>query len=114
MQWLSNEAKGRSVVPTAFRWLSLAGEAALLADAIWRRDLALIAGQGFGLLVHARNLLPLRAAPGPTWAPRPARLASVRPPPVTTSVAHAAALIAGVALLLILLRPLCPSTRRAT
>lgn len=65
VQWLASEARRRSVVPAAFWWLSLAGGAALLAYAMWRRDPVFIVGQGFGLLVYLRNLTLLRAAMTP-------------------------------------------------
>lgn len=65
VQWLASEARRRSVVPAAFWWLSLAGGAALLAYAMWRRDTVFIVGQGFGLLVYLRNLTLLRAAMTP-------------------------------------------------
>lgn len=65
VQWLASEARRRSVVPAAFWWLSLAGGAALLAYAMWRRDPVFIVGQSFGLLVYLRNLTLLRAAMTP-------------------------------------------------
>jgi len=57
VQWLTSEMRRESVIPLAFWYLSLAGGATLLTYAIWRKDPVFIAGQGFGLLVYARNLI---------------------------------------------------------
>jgi lipid-A-disaccharide synthase-like uncharacterized protein len=57
VQWVASERKRDSVVPVAFWWLSLAGGAALLSYAIFRRDPVIIAGQGMGLVVYTRNLM---------------------------------------------------------
>ena len=47
----------RSIIPTAFWWLSLAGGATLLAYAIWRRDPVFAIGQASGLAIYIRNLM---------------------------------------------------------
>ncbi len=60
VQWLASERVRRSIIPTAFWWLSLAGGATLLAYAIWRRDPVFIIGQGAGLIVYIRNLMLIR------------------------------------------------------
>ena len=60
VQWLASERVRRSIVPTAFWWLSLAGGATLLTYAIWRRDPVFILGQGAGLFVYVRNLMLIR------------------------------------------------------
>jgi len=60
VQWIASERKRASVVPLAFWWLSLAGGVTLFAYALWREDPVFIAGQGFGLLVYARNLALIR------------------------------------------------------
>jgi len=57
VQWLASEARGRSVVPLAFWYLSLAGGATLLAYAILRADPVFIVGQGAGLAIYLRNLV---------------------------------------------------------
>ena len=57
VQWVASERQRDSVVPTAFWWLSLVGGTALLSYAIFRRDPVIIAGQGMGLVVYARNLV---------------------------------------------------------
>lgn len=57
VQWIASERRGRSVVPHAFWWLSVAGGLTLLVYSLWRRDPVFIAGQSFGLLIYARNLM---------------------------------------------------------
>lgn len=56
VQWVHSERRGRSITPTAFWYLSLAGGATLLAYAVHRRDPVFILGQGAGLFIYARNL----------------------------------------------------------
>jgi lipid-A-disaccharide synthase-like uncharacterized protein len=57
VQWITSERRRRSVVPTAFWWLSLGGASLLLAYAVWRRDPVFILGQAFGFVVYTRNLI---------------------------------------------------------
>jgi len=57
VQWIASERAGKSVVPLAFWFLSVAGGALLLVYAIWRKDPVFILGQGAGLVVYARNLI---------------------------------------------------------
>ena len=56
VQWLTSERQGRSVVPLAFWFFSVAGGATLLAYAIHRKDPVFIVGQGAGLFIYMRNL----------------------------------------------------------
>jgi len=56
VQWLASEKEGRSVIPIAFWWFSVAGGVTLLMYAVWRRDPVFIIGQGSGLFIYARNL----------------------------------------------------------
>ena len=56
VQWWESERQGKSVVPVAFWYFSLAGGALLLAYAIYRTDPVFMVGQGAGLGVYARNL----------------------------------------------------------
>ncbi|HQN19844.1 MAG TPA: lipid-A-disaccharide synthase N-terminal domain-containing protein [Syntrophobacteraceae bacterium] len=56
VQWIASERAGRSVVPLAFWFLSVAGGGLLLLYAIFRKDPVFIAGQGAGLVVYLRNL----------------------------------------------------------
>lgn len=61
VQWIASERARRSVVPTAFWWLSIGGAAVLLAYAIWRRDPVFILGQSLGFAIYARNLWLIRS-----------------------------------------------------
>jgi lipid-A-disaccharide synthase-like uncharacterized protein len=73
VQWLKSEREGKSVVPLAFWWFSVAGGATLLLYALHRADPVFIVGQGLGLFIYARNLWlihkeakqPERPADGP-------------------------------------------------
>jgi lipid-A-disaccharide synthase-like uncharacterized protein len=56
VQWLASERAGRSVIPVAFWWFSIAGGLLLLVYALYRKDPVFIAGQGFGVFVYLRNL----------------------------------------------------------
>jgi lipid-A-disaccharide synthase-like uncharacterized protein len=56
VQWLASERAGRSVIPLAFWWFSIAGGLLLLVYALYRKDPVFIAGQGFGVFVYLRNL----------------------------------------------------------
>jgi lipid-A-disaccharide synthase-like uncharacterized protein len=60
VQWFQSERQGRSVVPLEFWYFSLAGGAALLAYAIYRRDPVFIVGQFTGLFIYLRNLHLIR------------------------------------------------------
>ena len=66
VQWLVSERAGRSVVPRAFWYLSIAGSVVILAYAIWRRDPVFIIGQSTGLFVYVRNLVLIRRTEGPS------------------------------------------------
>jgi len=63
VQWIASERAGRSLVPTAFWYLSLAGSATLLVYAIHRRDPVFVLGQSVGGVVYIRNLVLLRRHP---------------------------------------------------
>jgi lipid-A-disaccharide synthase-like uncharacterized protein len=60
LQWVQSERAGRSIMPLAFWWLSLAGSALLLAYSLHKRDLVFILGQSAGFIVYTRNLVLLR------------------------------------------------------
>jgi len=59
VQWLTSEARGASVIPTAFWWFSIAGGITLFAYAVWRRDPVFIAGQATGIVIYVRNVMLL-------------------------------------------------------
>ncbi|PVB63617.1 lipid-A-disaccharide synthase N-terminal domain-containing protein [Labrenzia sp. 011] len=56
IQWIASERVGRSIVPVAFWFFSIAGGTLLLIYSIQRQDPVFIAGQGLGLLIYFRNL----------------------------------------------------------
>jgi len=60
LQWLASERAGRSIVPEAFWWLSIAGSAILLVYAIHRRDPIFTIAYLPNTIVYARNLVLLR------------------------------------------------------
>jgi lipid-A-disaccharide synthase-like uncharacterized protein len=63
VQWLVSERHGRSIVPAAFWYFSIAGSIILLLYAIHRRDPVFILGQSMGCFIYLRNLqLIARAA----------------------------------------------------
>jgi lipid-A-disaccharide synthase-like uncharacterized protein len=64
VQWWHSERAGESHFPPVFWWLSLAGNALLLAYAVHLRDPIFIAGFVPGPLVQVRNLMLQRAAGG--------------------------------------------------
>ena len=56
VQWLVSEKHKRSVVPTAFWWMSLAGASMLITYFIWRKDIVGILGQATGWFIYIRNI----------------------------------------------------------
>lgn len=56
-QWFYSHRLGRSELPPLFWWLSLTGAAITFIYGIFRLDIVLLLGQGFGLLVYARNII---------------------------------------------------------
>jgi lipid-A-disaccharide synthase-like uncharacterized protein len=57
VQWLASERAGRSVIPVAFWYFSIAGAMGLLTYAIVRRDPVFIVGQSLGTVIYVRNLI---------------------------------------------------------
>jgi len=55
-QWWYSSRLGRSELPPLFWWISLFGAAIIFIYGIFRADIVLLLGQGFGLVVYARNL----------------------------------------------------------
>lgn len=62
LQWIMSERAGRSVMPVAFWYFSLAGGVVLLSYAVYRRDPVFMMGQGLGLVIYARNLWLIHGA----------------------------------------------------
>ncbi|MBL4702600.1 MAG: lipid-A-disaccharide synthase N-terminal domain-containing protein [Phycisphaeraceae bacterium] len=56
VQWIASEKSKRSVVPTAFWWMSLIGASMLITYFIWRKDVVGILGQATGWGIYVRNL----------------------------------------------------------
>lgn len=61
VQWMQSERARRSVIPTSFWYLSIAGSLPLLAYAIHRRDPVFSLGQATGVVIYLRNLQLARA-----------------------------------------------------
>ncbi len=57
VQWWASERRGRSYVPLAFWYLSLAGGAMLFTYAVLRHDPVISLGQALGMMIYARNLV---------------------------------------------------------
>lgn len=56
VQWLASEREKRSIIPTAFWWMSLGGSIMLVAYFLWRRDVVGVIGQSTGCFIYVRNL----------------------------------------------------------
>src|ERR1700722_18241635 len=79
VQWIASEREGRSVIPIAFWFFSIAGGLLLLVYALYRRDPVFIAGQAFGVFVYVRNLfLIMREHERRSKAARKARVRTLR------------------------------------
>ncbi len=57
VQWYVSERRGRSTVPLAFWWISLAGGCMLGTYGLLDRDPVILLGQGLGIGIYARNLV---------------------------------------------------------
>jgi len=57
VQWIASERAGRSVIPVAFWFFSMAGGITLLIYALYRLDPVFITGQAMGLVIYGRNLV---------------------------------------------------------
>lgn len=83
LQWIASERAARSVVPTAFWWLSLLGATMLIIYFLWRKDIVGVLGQSTGWAIYLRNLYLIHFGPNsparlqtPTQAPAPTDAAS--------------------------------------
>lgn len=56
VQWMYSEYHGRSLIPYAFWYFSIAGGAVLLCYAIYRNEPVFILGETLSLLIFLRNL----------------------------------------------------------
>lgn len=59
-QWIYSEIRKDSVLPLGFWLLSLIGALLIMTYAIIRKDIVLIVGNMFGIIVYVRNLILLR------------------------------------------------------
>ena len=64
VQWIASEKAQRSVIPTAFWWMSLGGATMLIIYFIWRVDIVGIVGQATGWFIYVRNLWFIYGASG--------------------------------------------------
>jgi lipid-A-disaccharide synthase-like uncharacterized protein len=60
LQWIASERLKRSVVPTAFWYLSIVGSVIVLTYSIYRRDPVFIAGYSLNMVIYLRNLYFIR------------------------------------------------------
>ena len=56
LQWVSSERAGRSVIPIAFWYFSLAGGVIIFCYAVYRKDPVFMIGQTVGVFIYSRNL----------------------------------------------------------
>jgi len=63
VQWLYSEARGQSLIPPAFWYLSVAGGVILVSYAIHQREVVFIIGESVTLAIFLRNLIMLRKQP---------------------------------------------------
>ncbi len=61
VQWVASERAGRSVVPLAFWYFSIAGSMIVLAYGLHKLDPVIILGQLPGTVIYGRNLWLIRA-----------------------------------------------------
>lgn len=56
VQWIASERRRRSIVPTAFWWMSVGGATLLIVYFVWRKDIVGVLGQATGWVIYLRNL----------------------------------------------------------
>lgn len=57
VQWLASEKAGKSIVPLAFWFFSMAGGLMTLTYGLVKREPVIIIGQMFGIVIYLRNLV---------------------------------------------------------
>jgi lipid-A-disaccharide synthase-like uncharacterized protein len=57
VQWLASEKAGRSVMPLAFWFLSIAGGGMTLVYGLVRREPIIIMGQALAVVIYIRNIM---------------------------------------------------------
>ena len=57
VQWIASERAGRSIVPLAFWFFSMAGGIMTLVYGLVRREPVIILGQALSIFIYIRNLI---------------------------------------------------------
>ena len=57
VQWIASERAGRSIVPVAFWFFSMAGGLMTLVYGLVRREPVIILGQALSIVIYGRNLM---------------------------------------------------------
>ncbi|MCZ8099887.1 MAG: lipid-A-disaccharide synthase N-terminal domain-containing protein [Burkholderiales bacterium] len=57
VQWLASEKAGKSVMPLAFWFLSIAGGGMTLVYGLVRREPIIIMGQALAVVIYVRNIM---------------------------------------------------------
>ena len=57
VQWIASERAGKSVMPLAFWFFSMAGGVMTLVYGLVRREPVIIFGQGLAIVIYLRNLM---------------------------------------------------------
>ena len=57
VQWISSERAGKSVVPMAFWFFSMAGGLMTLVYGVAKREPVIILGQGMATIIYIRNIM---------------------------------------------------------
>lgn len=57
LQWIASERAGRSVIPLAFWFLSIAGGLMTLVYGLVRREPVIILGQSLSTFIYLRNIM---------------------------------------------------------
>ncbi|MEM6490446.1 MAG: lipid-A-disaccharide synthase N-terminal domain-containing protein, partial [Pseudomonadota bacterium] len=61
IQWIASEKAGRSIVPVAFWYFSLAGGIVLFIYGVREGEAVILLGQSFGIIVYLRNIWLIHA-----------------------------------------------------
>lgn len=69
VQWLASERAGRSTIPLAFWYFSIAGGLVLFVYSVYRADPVFILGQSMGIAIYSRNLYLIHLEKGAAAVP---------------------------------------------
>lgn len=81
VQWVASERAGRSVMPMAFWFLSMAGGLMTLAYGIARKEPIIIFGQALSTVIYVRNIVLILRERRGEGSPIPPHPAGARTPP---------------------------------